>query len=39
MPLRDILEKILTDYSKAKTAPLEDHPLAAFFRHDVEGAV
>jgi 5-methylcytosine-specific restriction protein A len=39
MPLRDTLQKILTDYPSARVEPLEDHPLAAFIRHDAKHAV
>lgn len=31
MPLRETLQKILTEYPKAKREPLEGHPLAIFF--------
>jgi 5-methylcytosine-specific restriction enzyme A len=39
MPLRETLQTILTDYPKAKSEPLEGHPLAQFIRHDAEAAV
>jgi hypothetical protein len=39
MPLRETLQTILTDYAKAKSEPLEGHPLAQFIRHDAEAAV
>ena len=39
MPLRETLQTILTDYPKAKTEPLEAHPLAQFIRGDAEDAV
>jgi 5-methylcytosine-specific restriction protein A len=39
MPLRDTLQRILADYPKARSEPLEDHPLAAFIRKDARQAV
>src|SRR5262245_4485293 len=39
MPLRETLEKILTEYRTAKQLPLEGHALAGFIRHDAEQAV
>jgi 5-methylcytosine-specific restriction protein A len=39
MPLRETLQTILTDYTKAKSEPLEGHVLARFIRHDAEDAV
>jgi 5-methylcytosine-specific restriction protein A len=36
MPLRDTLQKILTDYPLARTSALEGHPLAQFIRGDAE---
>jgi 5-methylcytosine-specific restriction enzyme A len=36
MPLRETLQRILTDYPQAKGAPLENHPLAQFIRGDAE---
>jgi 5-methylcytosine-specific restriction protein A len=34
MPLRDMLERVLTEYRNAKTEPFARHPLAFFIRHD-----
>jgi hypothetical protein len=39
MALRETLQRILTEYAKAKVEPLENHPLAQFIRHDVAQAV
>jgi 5-methylcytosine-specific restriction enzyme A len=39
MALREILQRILTDYPKAKSEPLKDNPLAQFIRGDAKGAV
>jgi 5-methylcytosine-specific restriction enzyme A len=39
MPLRDTLQRIITEYPKAKAQPLEGHVLAQFIRHDAENAV
>ena len=39
MPLRETLQTILTDYTKAKSEPLEGHVLAQFIRADAEAAV
>ncbi len=39
MPLRETLQIILTDYAKAKSQPLEGHPLAQFIRHKAEEEV
>ena len=39
MPLRETLQTILTNYPKAKSEPLEGHPLEQFIRGDAEGAV
>jgi 5-methylcytosine-specific restriction protein A len=39
MPLQETLQTILTDYPKAKSEPLEGHPLARFIRQDAEGSV
>jgi hypothetical protein len=39
MPLRETLQTILTDYTKAKSEPLEGHALAQFIRGDAEDAV
>jgi hypothetical protein len=34
MPLRDMLERVLTEYRNAETEPFARHPLAYFIRHD-----
>jgi 5-methylcytosine-specific restriction protein A len=39
MPLRETLQTILTDYTKAKSEPLEGHALAQFIRGGAEDAV
>jgi 5-methylcytosine-specific restriction protein A len=39
MPLRETLQKILTEYPAAKGLPLEGHTLAAFIRHQAAQAV
>jgi 5-methylcytosine-specific restriction protein A len=39
MALRQTLQRILSDYPAAKTAPLEGHTLARFIRGDAETAV
>jgi MrcB-like, N-terminal domain len=39
MALRETLQRILTEYAKAKVEPLENHPLAQFIRHDPAQAV
>jgi MrcB-like, N-terminal domain len=39
MALRETLQRILTEYAKAKGEPLENHPLAQFIRHDAAQAV
>jgi 5-methylcytosine-specific restriction protein A len=39
MPLRDTLQKILTDYASARHEALEGHALATFIRHDAAQAV
>jgi 5-methylcytosine-specific restriction protein A len=39
MPLRETLQKILTEYPIAKNLPLEGHTLAGFIRHDAAHAV
>jgi 5-methylcytosine-specific restriction enzyme A len=39
MPLRETLQKILTEYLIAKNLPLEGHTLAGFIRHDAAHAV
>jgi 5-methylcytosine-specific restriction enzyme A len=39
MALRETLQRILTEYAKAKVEPLENHPLAQFIRHDAAQAV
>ena len=39
MPLRETLQKILTEYPTAKQLPLEGHTLAGFIRRDAEQAV
>jgi len=39
MPLRETLERILTEYPHARTAPLEGHPLAQFIREEAETTV
>lgn len=39
MPLRETLQTILADYPKAKSGPLEGHPLARFIRGNAEDAV
>jgi 5-methylcytosine-specific restriction protein A len=39
MALRETIQRILTDYPVAKTAPLEGHPLAQFIRGNAEDAV
>jgi len=39
MPLRDTLQKILTDYPNARHEALEGHALAVFIRHDAPRAV
>jgi 5-methylcytosine-specific restriction protein A len=39
MALRETLQRILIDYSNAKLAPLENHPLAQFIRGDAATAV
>jgi hypothetical protein len=38
MALRETLQRILTEYAKAKVEPLENHPLAQFIRHDAAQA-
>ena len=39
MALRETLQRMLTEYAKAKVEPLENHPLAQFIRHDAAQAV
>src|SRR5262249_12180213 len=39
MPLRETLQKILTEYQTAKGQPLEDHALANFIRRDASQAI
>jgi 5-methylcytosine-specific restriction enzyme A len=39
MALRETLQRILTNYLQAKTAPLKGHPLAHFFRGEAETTV
>jgi 5-methylcytosine-specific restriction enzyme A len=39
MPLRETLQKILTEYPTAKGVPLEGHTLASFIRREAEQAV
>src|SRR5215831_19498826 len=39
MALRETLQRILTEYAKAKVEPLENHQLAQFIRHDAAQAV
>src|ERR1700733_14385955 len=39
MPLRETLQRILTDYRDAIAAPLEGHPLAQFIRGEAEETV
>jgi 5-methylcytosine-specific restriction protein A len=39
MPLRETLQRIFTDYPKAKSEALEGHALATFIRHDAAEAV
>jgi 5-methylcytosine-specific restriction enzyme A len=39
MPIREVLQNILTKYLAAKSEPLESHPLAQFIRKDAEDAV
>lgn len=39
MTLHETLQRILTDYPLAKTAPLEGHPLAQFLRGEAETTV
>src|SRR5688572_12228871 len=39
MALREALSRILNDYSNAKAAPLEGHPLAQFLRGEAETTV
>jgi 5-methylcytosine-specific restriction enzyme A len=39
MPLRETLQTVLTDYPKAKSEPLEGHPLAQFIRHEAGDTV
>lgn len=34
MPLRNILERVMTEYHDAKTGAFAGHPLASFIRHD-----
>jgi 5-methylcytosine-specific restriction protein A len=34
MPLRDVLERVLTEYRDARATPLAGHAIAAFIRHD-----
>jgi 5-methylcytosine-specific restriction protein A len=35
MDLRSSLARVLNEYAHARTAPLTDHPLAEFIRHDI----
>src|SRR5215472_2971652 len=39
MALRETLQRMLTEYAKAKVEPLENHQLAQFIRHDAAQAV
>jgi len=39
MALRETLQRMLTEYAKAKVEPLENHPLAQFIRHHAAQAV
>ena len=39
MPLREVLEQVLSGYHDAPAAPLEGHPLAEFIRNDAKAAV
>lgn len=39
MPLRETLQKILSEYPAAKSEPLEGHPLAQFIRGEAETSV
>lgn len=39
VPLRETLQRVLTEYPTAKDLPLENHPLARFLRGDAEKAV
>jgi 5-methylcytosine-specific restriction protein A len=39
MAIREVLQRVLTEYSQSKSQPLEDNPLARYIRRDAKSAV
>ena len=39
MPIREGLERVLAEYPTASASKLEDHPLAAFIRHELKETI